>query len=88
MIMKRVTILLNFWMFYILQWNARSLIANGQEFKRFVAAFNDKPEIICVQESWLKPCLGFVIPGYESLRKDRYNRSGGGCATFIKRYSM
>ena len=53
-------------MFYILQWNARSLIANGQEFKRFVDVFKDKPEMLCVQKTWLKPCLDFVVPGYES----------------------
>ena len=38
---------------------------------------------ICVQETWLKPCLDFVIPGYECLRADRENRVGGGCATFL-----
>lgn len=51
------------YMFYILQWNARSLIANGQEFKSFLDVFKDKPELLCVQETWLKPCLDFVVPG-------------------------
>ena len=64
--------------FNILQWNARSLTANRQELKKFVAEFKDKPDIICVQETWLKPCLDFVVPGYESLREDRQSRSGGG----------
>ena len=40
--------------------------------------------MICIQEIWLKPCLDFVIPGYECLRLDRSDRSGGGCATFVK----
>ena len=71
-------------MFHILQWNARSLIANGQELKRFVDEFKDKPELLCIQETWLKPCLDFVIPGYESIRKDRHEKSGGGCATFVR----
>lgn len=70
-------------MFFILQWNARSLIANGQELKRFVAAFKDRPALICVQETWLKPTLSFVLPGYVCLRKDR-NVVGGGCAVFIR----
>lgn len=37
---------------------------------------------MCIQETWLKPCLDFVIPGYFCLRKDK-NSPGGGCATFI-----
>lgn len=62
----------------------RSLIANGQELKRFVKKFKEVPDLICIQETWLKPCLDFVIPGYECLRLDRSDRSGGGCATFVK----
>ena len=32
-------------MFYVLQWNARSLVANDQALKRSVDAFVEKPEI-------------------------------------------
>jgi len=35
----------------ILQWNARSLVANGQELKKFVSDMQDKPSIICIQET-------------------------------------
>ena len=35
-------------MFYIMQWNARSLVANGQEFKRMLDGLEEKPEIICI----------------------------------------
>lgn len=73
-----------FMMFSILQWNARSLIANGQEFKKLIRDFEVKPDFLCVQETWLKPHLDFVVPGYICLRKDRSDQSGGGCATFIK----
>ncbi len=38
----------------ILQWNARSLLANGQDFKQFIASRRELPEVICVQETWLK----------------------------------
>lgn len=71
-------------MFHIFQWNTRSLIANGQELKGFIGAFKETHvlKMVCIQETWLKPCLDFVIPGYFCLRKDR-NSSGGGCATFI-----
>lgn len=44
-------LVINVLMFYILQWKVRSLIANGQEFKRFVDAFKEKPELICIQET-------------------------------------
>ena len=57
--------------FFILQWNARSLIANGQEFKRYIYDLEHKPDIICIQETWLKPHLDFVIKGYNSIRLDR-----------------
>ena len=80
--MKRLNLL----MFYLLQWNARSLIANGQEFKRYVDIFKGeyKPAVLCIQETWLKPCLDFVVPGYECIRQDRSGKAGGGCATFIR----
>lgn len=46
-----------------------------------------KPDIICIQESWLKPRLDFVIKGYSDNRRDRGEGKppGGGCITFIKK---
>lgn len=71
----------------VLQWNARNLIANGQEFKGLVEKCKEKPDIICVQESWLKPNLDFVIKGYDNPpnRRDRKEGNGGGCVPFVKR---
>ncbi len=43
-----------------------------------------KSSVICVKESWLKPNLQFVLPGYKSVRKDRVEKQGGGVVTFIK----
>ena len=68
-------------MFYIMQWNARSLIANGQELKHMLDGLEDKPEIICIEETWLTPRFDFKIPGYKCERKDRENIVGEGCAT-------
>ena len=69
----------------ILQWNARSLIANGQELKKYIYSLETVPDVICVQETWLRPHLDFIIPGFSSVRHDRANnQNGGGCATFIK----
>lgn len=71
-------------MFFILQRNARSLIANGQEFKRYVQELTNKPDIIRIQETWLKPHLEFILKGYHNIRVDREKDRGGGCITFIK----
>lgn len=68
----------------IFQWNARSLIANGQEFKKFISDLDKRPDIICIQETWFKPQLNFVLQGYQLIRKDRKNCNGGGVAIFIK----
>lgn len=58
----------------VLQWNARSLISNGQKFKKVIDFKDDKefkPHVICIQETWLKSHLDFVIQGYISIRRDR-----------------
>lgn len=67
-----------------MQWNARSLLANGQEFKGFIKELRKKPEIVCIQETWLKPVLDFNIKGYDCVRRDREEDIGGGCIIFVK----
>lgn len=69
---------------HLLQWNARSLIANGQEFQSYVSELEPQPDILCVQETWLRPHLDFILPGYTSARYDRVDNQGGGYATFVK----
>ena len=66
------------------QWNARSLIANGQDFKRFIYSQKEKPDVLCVQESWLKPSSEFIINGYVAIRRERKDGAGGRCATLVK----
>lgn len=73
-----------FIMVFLLQWNARSLLANGQEFKKYIDELPSKPEVMCLQESWLRPNLDFRISGYMAIRCDRMDGVGGGCATFIR----
>lgn len=60
-------------------------MANGQELKGFINYTDDKPDIICIQETWLKYSLDFVIKGYTSVRRDRGEGNSGGCDTFVKR---
>lgn len=43
-----------------------------------------EPDIICIQETWLKPRFDFVLTNYVGIRRDREKGSGGGCITFIK----
>lgn len=62
----------------------RSLISNGQELKGFTNDFKKKPEIIRVQETWLKPALEFIIKRYDSRRRDRREGRGGVCILFLK----
>lgn len=67
----------------ILQWNARSLISNGQEFKHFISTQRDKPHLICIQETWLRSEWDFVLHGYVAVRRDRAEGRGGGVGIFV-----
>ena len=68
----------------ILQWNAICLLANGEECIGFINEMENKPDVICIEETWLKSSIDFVIQGYVSVCRDRGDNKGGGCATFIK----
>ena len=68
-------------MVVILQWNAQSLLANEQEFKQFIVDMQAKPDVICVQETWLKSNVEFIIQGYVVVWRDRDVCVGG---TLIK----
>ncbi|KAL0150939.1 hypothetical protein M9458_053751, partial [Cirrhinus mrigala] len=54
------------------------------EFKRFIEEMDQKPHVICVQETWLKPQLDFILYGYVAIRRDREDGMGGGIVTFIQ----
>lgn len=41
-----------FIMLYIVQWNAGSLIANGEQFKKSIQELDVVP-VACVQETWI-----------------------------------
>ena len=46
-------------------------MANGQEFKQFLEELPAKLDVMCLQETWLKPTLDFVLLGYVAVRRDR-----------------
>ena len=70
--------------FFILQWNAQSLVAHGQELKHYIYNSTVKPDVICIQESWLKINLNFKLNNYSIIRKDRLEGRGGGVCIFIR----
>jgi len=68
----------------ILSWNAGSLPAHGAELKHYIDEVDSKPQIICIQETWLQDTSTYNIPGYNKEVKCRKDRKGGGVATFIQ----
>lgn len=68
--------------FRIVQWNARSLSANGQEFKKMIRDLINLPDVICVQET--TTAVG-LCHSRVCIRKDRTQTAGGGCAIFVKK---
>ena len=60
----------------ILQWNANSLVAHIHEFKHLLDSLPSLPDIICVQETFLKSTIDINIHGYIALRCDGKNGRG------------
>lgn len=69
-------------MLVIVQWNARSPISNGQDFKKYTSDLVVKPNLLCIQETWFKPQLDFIIQGYTEIRNERKERQGRRVDTF------
>lgn len=68
----------------ILQWNANSLPAHKEELLNELK--DSKPDVICIQETFLKPNRQFSLENYNCERRDRLSlEKGGGVATFIKK---
>ena len=67
----------------IISWNAHSLQAHPRELKHYLSKTRKLPDIICVQETWLKEDSKFEIPGYSREMKCRKDVRGGGVAIFI-----
>lgn len=78
-------ILFCFIMITIIQWNAQSIKAHGDEFKNGVFKFKYLPDIICVQETWLNKSKNYKLTGYDFIRKDRLTGAHGGCGIFVKK---
>src|SRR6478609_6086362 len=67
-----------------MQWNACSLHARSNELNQFLSDVQRRPDIICINETFLKPNSNFYLLNYDVVRKDRIDRSRGGVATLIR----
>ena len=68
----------------LVSWNANSLKAHREEFEKFIENQQQKPDLICVQETFLKPSDVFDLSGYSIIRKDRLEKKAGGVMTLIR----
>ena len=67
-----------------MQFNVCGLLARQNEFKHFLTGMISTPDVICIQESFLKPHKQFKLDNYNIVRKDRSNQEKGGVVTLIK----
>ena len=68
----------------ILQWNCQSIRARVNELNIFIGKMEKVPDIIALQETWLKEGNNFSISGYNIVRLDRGRHQGGGVATLLR----
>ena len=68
----------------VLQWNCNGLLAHQNEFKNHLAINRDKYDVICLQETFLKPEKNFAVSGYSIIRQDRKENNKGGVLTMVK----
>jgi len=66
----------------IFQWNCNGLLAHLNELKQHLAY--NYYDVLCLQETFLKPTKNFSLPGYSVVRKDREGMLKGGLLTLIK----
>jgi exonuclease III len=60
-------------------------MAHAAELKNYLSTLETTPDIICIQETFLKPGKNFNLDGYHMVRRDREGETRkGGLATFIK----
>ncbi|MEE9605315.1 MAG: reverse transcriptase domain-containing protein [Candidatus Scalindua sp.] len=68
----------------IFQWNACGIKGHFSYFYNYIASLENSPDIICIQESFLKPAHSFSLKGYATIRKDRTFSDKGGVMTLVK----
>ena len=68
--------------FKIFSWNARSIYNKLSEFKDKL--IEDKPHIVCLNETWLKPDREPSFQNYTAFYDHRTDGNGGGLAFLVR----
>src|SRR5688572_21749673 len=68
----------------VMQWNCRSFQAHKHELERYLQEAAVAPDIVCVEETLLKPGKNPQIDGYSIYRQDHPLSQGGGLALLLK----
>jgi len=67
------------------QWNCNGLMGHINELQHHLALSSSDYDILCLQETFLKPEKPFSLSGYSAVRKDRDgSNSKGGLLTLVK----
>nr|CAH7768671.1 unnamed protein product [Callosobruchus chinensis] len=65
----------------LMQWNARSAVANRNSLVHFL--HEDNIDIALISETWFKPSSDVLFRGYSIIRSDRFDGRAG-VAIFVK----
>jgi ribonuclease HI len=68
----------------VLQWNCNGILAHQNEFVNHLNT-RKQYDIICLEETFLKPEKFFTVPGYYIVRQDRLCNNKGGLIIMIKK---
>lgn len=63
----------------IVQWNAKSIIPRLPEISKYCDLFN----VFLISETWLTPNKSFWLKGFDTVRRDRVDRRGGGVMILV-----
>ncbi|GFV89565.1 probable RNA-directed DNA polymerase from transposon BS [Trichonephila clavipes] len=67
---------------HIVSWNADGIQHKIQELENYIN--DNSPDIIALQETFLRPSIDLNIPNYSTYRNDRLTHRGGGTVILVK----
>ncbi|GFX73782.1 RNA-directed DNA polymerase from mobile element jockey [Trichonephila clavipes] len=67
---------------HIVSWNADGIQHKIQELENYIN--DNSPDIIALQETFLRPIIDLKIPNYSTYRNDRLTHHDGGTAILVK----
>lgn len=66
----------------VVSWNANSL--NPKKFELIDFLNDNSPDVVLIQETFLRPYTSIKFPNFKVYRNDRPNGHGGGTAVLVK----